>query len=1007
MSVTSEARGIRSRVVGRACRAAWTALCLALASAAPLAAQQQGATVGGVVVSARTAQPLAGAAISVVGTTRGTVTNEDGRFLIPGLQGSQFTLNVSMIGYRSVTVNASAGQLDIRVELEESVVALDEIVVTGTAGGQTKRALGTTVAKVDAANMVEKAPVNTVTELINGRAAGVSVISTTGMVGGGNRIRIRGANSFSLSNEPLVYIDGVRVNNNQASGPINQAFGSRSISRWSDINPEDIESIEIIKGPAAATLYGTEAANGVIQIITKKGTAGNARFNFSMKQGANWFANPQGRLWTNYAMVDGELQSIDIVDLEKSRGNDIWQTGHIQQYDLSVTGGTDRLRYYVSGSHENTTGVEKENSVKKWGARTNLSLAATDNLDLTASMGYVTGRTNLTFEAGGGGYTWTTYFATPAKLNTPYRGFYSYLPEVYDALFDSWQDLERSTLSFSADHRPTPWFSHRLTVGRDQTREQDNELMNHDPRWLFFDEFAGVGYKEMWDRNTDYTTLDYNATVRVPVPGMDGLESSTSVGTQYYRYYHEYVYAYGEGFPTPGLTSMSATTKNRTNGEYSVENVTVGAFVQQQFAWQNRLFLTAAVRADDNSAFGEEFDLIYYPKFSASWVISEEPFWNFDMINTLKLRTAYGRSGLQPNAFAAIPTFAPVTGPNDVGTVTPDNIGNPKLGPEVGEEIELGFDADLMDGRLGIEFTYYNQRTKDAILLREVAPSTGYSGQQYVNAGEIANSGIELLVRGTPWQTDRHSLELGLNIATNNSEVLSLGSVTDEDFLSVSTYVQHRIGYPIGSWFGPRVVSAELNDEGRAINLMCDDGKGGSIPCRNEAGALVAPAVYLGRTVPKVTGGFNATLTLFDNIRIFSQFDFQTGFSKLDGNFRVRCLLFSLCRENHVPQDYDPVYIAEIQGGGTFPGVTIDRADFLKLREVSVAYTLPSSWAARFGARSASINLAGRNLYTFTDYMGLEPESGFNSGDRGGFSLFEQNVLPQLAQFVASLNVSF
>lgn len=189
--------------------------------------------------------------------------------------------------------------------------------------------------------------------------------------------------------------------------------------------------------------------------------------------------------------------------------------------------------------------------------------------------------------------------------------------------------------------------------------------------------------------------------------------------------------------------------------------------------------------------------------------------------------------------------------------------------------------------------------------------------------------------------------------------------------------------------------------------MQCDDGAGGTTACY-AGSSLVAPAVFLGRTIPDVTGGFNATLTLFDDFRIFGQLDFKGGFSKVDGNFRVRCLLFSLCRENWLSEEYDATYIAEIRGAGTFPGVTIDEADFVKLREVSVAYSLPSAWASRFGASRASVSLAGRNLMTWTDYMGLEPESSFNGGSRGGnYSLFEQNVLPQLAQFVASLTVSF
>lgn len=979
----------------------------ATAFASPAIAQQE-TIVNGVVVSAESDEPLAGASISVVGTSRGTLTDQEGRFVLQGVETAQLTLSVSMIGYRTTTVDASPGQAELRIALEASAVELDRIVVTGTAGGQAKRALGTSIATVNAADIVDKAPVNTIGELINGRAAGVMIINTTGMLGGGSRVRIRGANSFSLSGEPLVYIDGVRVNNDQSTGPTNQAFGSSSISRWNDLNPQDIESIEIIRGPAAATLYGTEASNGVVQIITKRGTAGDARFNLSIKQGANWFADPEGRLWTNYFDVDGDgsidpaSETIDMYDLEKSRGNEIWETGHVQQYDLSVSGGSDRVRYYLAGNLENSGGVDPDNQIKKWGTRANVSAAVSDELDVTGSIGYVTGRTDLGFEAGGGGSTWSTYYATPANLDTPHRGYYSYPPEGYEALFDSWQDLERVTLSFRVNHRPTSWFSHGLTVGRDYTREQDNELMNNDPTWLYFSDFADQGYKSADDRSTDYTTVDYGATVRAPIRAVEGLESSTSVGGQLYRYYHEYISAYGEGFPFPGLTSINATTQNRTNDEFSVENVTLGAYVQEQLAWRNRLFLTLALRADDNSAFGDEFDLVYYPKIDASWVISEEPFWNLGSLDELKLRAAYGRSGQQPNAFDAIPTFAPVTGPNDAPAVSPDSIGNPNLGPEVGEEIELGFDAGLLNDRVGVEFTYYNSRTRDAIIAREVSPSTGFSGSQFVNAGEIRNSGFELLVTGTAWRAERHGLDLGFNISTNDNEVVSLGDATDDDFLSDGSYIQHRIGHPAGSWFGPRVVSAELDENGIATDMSCDNGQGGTVDCGE------APDVYLGRTIPKVEGGFNATLTLFDRIQVFGQVDFKTGFSKLDGNYRVRCVLFNLCHENYFPGEYDPVMMAEIQSAGTYPGVMIDKADFAKLRELSVSYSVPSRLVSRLGASNARITLAGRNLLTWSDYIGLEPESTFNAGDRGGnYSLWEQNVLPQLAQFVASIDLSF
>ncbi len=971
-----------------------------LLMAAPVAAQQ--GQVSGVVVSAETQRPLSDATVEVVGTGRGTYTNQNGRFLILGLTGTEVTLRISLLGYSASTVTARVGDVNLSIQLGLSAIELDRLVVTGVAGEQARRSLGNTVATVEAADVMELAPVSTLAELINGRAPGVTILNTTGMVGGGSRVRIRGASSFSLSNEPLIYIDGVRVNNAQATGPTNQAFGSQSISRWNDLNPEDIESIEIIKGPAAATLYGTEASNGVVQIITKRGRAGAPRWDLSVKQGGIWFANPEERLWTNYYDVgnNGSIESIDMVELEKSRGNDIWTTGRLQQYDLSVSGGQDMVKYYLSGNFEDTKGVEQDNKVKRWGMRANLTVTPSEKLEIRGNLGYVTGKTNLSFEAGGGGTTWSTYFARPDRLDTPRRGFYSGTPESYYGAFDSWQDLDRTTAGVTLDHRPFEGLSQRLTFGFDHTREQNNEIQFHDREWIYFFSFSDRGYRSTNERNLDYTTVDYSATYQRPL--MTDLESSTSVGGQLYRRTVEFVSAYGEVWPTPGLTSISATTQNRSASETSVENTTIGMYVQQQFSWKNRLFLTAALRGDDNSAFGVDYDFVTYPKVSAAWVVTEEPFWNLGFANTLKLRAAYGESGQQPDAFVAIRTFEPVAGPNNVGTVTPDNLGNPDLGPERGTEIELGFDAGLLDDRVGIEFTYYYQKTKDAILLREIAPSTGFSGSQWVNAGEIKNAGIELLVRGTPWETDRHSLDLSLNLSRNTNEVLSLGDVTDEDFISAGTYLRHQIGYPTGSWFSKRVVSADFDANGKAINLLCDDGEGGGVACGS------APTVYMGTNLPKMEGGFSSTLTLFNNIRLFAQMDFKTGFTKLDGNYRVRCMFFAECRENWYPTEFDPALMAEIQAAGTYAGAILDDADFLKLREVSLSYGVPAEWASRIGARGGSINVAGRNLYTWTKFMGLEPESTFNGGTRGGsFSLWEQNVLPQLAQLVVTFNVSF
>jgi TonB-dependent SusC/RagA subfamily outer membrane receptor len=294
-------------------------LLLVVGSSEPAAAQQ--GTVSGVVVAEQSRRPLVGAQVQVVGTQMGGLTDASGRFTLSGVSGAQIQLQVTMLGYRTTTVSVASGATDIRISMAETAIALDELVVTGTAGGQQRRAIGNSVATVRAADIAATAPVRSMQDLINARAAGVVVMPGTGMVGSGSRIRIRGTSTFSLSGDPLIYVDGVRVNNETGSGISVQAFGSGVVSRLNDFDPSQIESIEILKGPAAATLYGTEAARGVINIITKKGVEGGHRFSMTVRQGTNDFANAAGRMPVNYWRdAQGNVQSLNVTQLREDQG---------------------------------------------------------------------------------------------------------------------------------------------------------------------------------------------------------------------------------------------------------------------------------------------------------------------------------------------------------------------------------------------------------------------------------------------------------------------------------------------------------------------------------------------------------------------------------------------------------------------------------------------------------------------------------------------------------------
>lgn len=992
------------------------ALAAALLAASPHLVQAQEGIVAGVVSAAGSDAPLPSVQVFVVGQTARTLTDERGRFRLSNVSGGTVTLEARRIGYRSSQVTARTGSLNVRIVMTTNPLSLEAVVITGTAGATEKRAIGNSVTTVDAAAVTELAPINSVQGLLNGRAPGVVVQPATGAVGTGGRIRVRGNASFSLSNEPLLYVDGVRLNNNPSSGPANQAFGSSSISRINDINPDDIESIEILKGPAAAALYGTEASNGVIQVITKKGRSGEARWNAITRQGVNYLRDYRDRFFTNYGMVDGKLQSVTVRQLEDTLAaygydRNIFRTGRRQETEASVTGGTDRFSYFVSGTYLDDAGAEPSNYQRRASGRVNIGLSPTERIRVNVNSGYISGPTYLSAEAGYGGRVWTLVSAAPQNFSSPFKlGFHSALPAQYDSVYNFLQAIGRLTSSVRIEHTPATWFTHRLTAGIDRSNEENVVFVPRIDALTRSPSFGSeaLGSKDVIVRDVTYRTLDYSGTATTDLGR--SLRLGTSIGAQYYRDRSHYTEAYGEIFPTPGLNSVNATTTNRLNGEDFVENATLGIYGQEQLSIGDRLFVTGAVRSDNSSAFGRNFNRAVYPKLSVSYVISEEPFFKrYSALTELRLRAAYGEAGKAPATYAALRTFAPVPGPGDQPAVTPQFLGNANLGPERGKEIELGLDASAFGDRLGGELTYYRKRTTNAILDRDITPSIGFSGTQPFNAGAIRNSGIEALVRATPYRGRIATFDATASIATNANVVEDLGT-PGLKFVTAGTYIRHAVGFPAGGWWEQRVLSGTRDANG-AISLLCDNGAGGSQPCAGADGrfgtADDAPDVYLGRSTPPTEGAVSGTLTLWDRLRLYSLFDFQRGWKKLDGNYRVRCTFFSRCRENFVPNDYDPVIIGQIQSNRNLVDLLIRDASFTKFREFTVSYQVPDVWASRLRSSKLNLALSGRNLHTWTSYEGLEPEAMFNGGSRGGFAAWEQTTLPQLTQWIASINVTF
>ena len=1030
------------------------ALALVLPSRGILA--QQG-TVSGIVVATGTQEPIAGARVDVVGTTLRTQTDERGRFSIGGVSGTIVTVEVRRIGYKLMRASARVGAEDNRIALTLNPTSLEAVVVTGTPGAAQKRELGNAVGTINAADVVDQAPILSVQSLLNGRNPGVVIMPTAGTVGSGAQIRIRGISSLSLGNNPLLYVDGVRVNNQTGVGPVSQAFGSAPISRLNDFNPADIESIEILKGPSAATLYGTEAANGVINIITKKGAAGAPRWNVTARQGMNYFADYKTRFPVNYGprrlttdpvgTASGPIEALNFDSLlvgacgdsmatRAGKRCDIYRTGRHQESDLSVSGGAGLLTYYASGNLLDSQGAEPTNNRRTYTGRLNVGFAPTERFRIGANVGYNTGPTYIPCDAGCGGYTWTTLSATPSNYNNPARhGFHSSLPYQYDQTVVLWQDLSRTTASVRLEHQPTTWLSHRLVLGGDVTNEGDHE---YDPR---VDSLGSLGFRSISERDVVNRSLDYTANAIWNYS--PAFRFTTSAGAQYFTESIHLLAASGSVFPTTGLKSVTATTTRNPPSEAFSDDKSLGLWFQEQVGWRDRLYVTGALRSDDHSAFGSTFNRVVYPKLSASYVISDEPWFKVpfvaDRLGELRLRAAYGESGKAPTTYSSIRTYTTTAGPNDVPAVTPNVTGNPSLGPEKGKEIELGFDASGYQDRLGIEFTYYNKKTVDAILNKQLAPSSGQSGTQPFNIGGLVNKGIELMVRGTPWRSDRIGLDLTAQISTNDSKITELG-LPGQYFVDIGGFLRHQVGYPAYGWFEQRVVSTPFSrtagfpapaaGQAYPTGVLCSDtlpnsnGREGgpARPCAGADGiwgnADDAPNVYLGRSVPPREGSLSGTLSLFNRFRVFTMVDVKNGHKKMDGNTRVRCGIFGRCKENFVnaasvpalfsaqfASEVDSIRAAQALSNSNLVDFLITNASFARWRELTFSYDVPERLAHRAGASRATLSVSGRNLHLWSNYQGFEPEAMFLGGTRGGNSAWEQTTLPQLRSWMVTLNL--
>jgi TonB-dependent starch-binding outer membrane protein SusC len=991
---------------------------LALATAVSLfayavpAAAQDG-VITGHVVDATSRAPVPTAQIQLVGTTRGTVTADDGTFRIAGIRPGQYQVRVLRLGFtasgtRTVQVTAG-GTSELDFALTPAAVSLEEVVTTATGEKERKREIGSAVSTLQPTTD-EITSAQSVSQLLTGKVSGVDVAQAGGTVGGGSRIRIRGANSISLGNEPLIIVDGIKFNNsvsvNSVSGANSIDVGGQVPSRFNDINPEDIESIEILKGPAAAAQYGTAAANGVLQITTKRGRSGSPRWNTFLEGGTIKDVTTYPANFTQKGLLsDGtaapfpcDLNSQTLGLCTPTGGltsfNPLVQyspfiTGHHGAYGTSVTGGSDQVTYYFSGNFDKQQGVFEINTENRASGRANISVQLRDNWNVQIGTSYLADHLRLPQNDNNilgilpGGLLGGT-------ADDPLAHGYlaGQTPQEIFAI-NTKQDVQRFENSINTSYQPLSWLTATGVAGLDYLGRYDNELVP--PNQVFFGDL-GQGNRT----SNPYSIYNYtaNGTLSAAFTPFTGIKSTTKVSGLFSKELVRGTQAFGAVL-LGGTGSLAGATARFAVGETNTDNKTVSRLVREDLAFWDRVFFSAALRNDKNSAFGQNFGSINYPSFTLSWVVNEEPFFpKTNWVSSLRLRAANGRSGQKPNFRDAITFFNAQTvtvNSTDVPGITVGGTGNINLKPERSRETELGFDAGFFGDRLGLEVTHYDKRTDDLLIAVPLPPSLGLTATQFKNLGSVSNKGWEFLANAKVLDVNPVALNFTVSASTNENKVLSLGEISPG--VPVPPIIfgnqEHQVGLPLGSYFGKSVTFKDANGDGiiSASEIAVSDTN-----------------VFLGNPLPKREMSVTPELTLFKLLRISALIDHKGGYKLFDFTRRFRCA-FGVCQEafdKNAPLVDQAANIAIPFGTDA---LYVEDASFTKLRELSFTLIAPEGLRRMVGGRAMELSIAGRNLHTWTHYKGFDPES--NSTPGGNFDTSDFLTLPPTRSWTARVNINF
>ncbi len=1007
------------------------------------------------------------ARVVIIGSSLATVTGADGRYTIRGAPVGTLEVRVLRVGFQEQKKSVqSANDQTVTLDfvMTQAVLQLADVVTTAT-GEQRRVELGNAVANIGVNSVVESETVRNISDVLNARVAGVSVES--GMeTGVGSRIRIRGSNSVSLNNAPIYIIDGVRMTSQVSFA---YGLGSAQPTRSDDLNPDDIENIEIVKGPSAATLYGTDASNGVVLITTKKGKAGSAKWSFFAEGGvlldrANNYptnATLQGHSPTGTPLVTQGACVLPMVSAgtcipDSLQTLNLWKdwhctevfatktktcqnnlgltelgTGNRNHYGAQLSGGTELARYFLSADQENETGVfdlprfeqnrydsigvkpddwaTRPNTLGKNTFRLNVNSAVNPTLDVGVNMGYINSGSRFFNQSSASSAAGIVYYGAgylnngnvPLVSNpTPLMGYGGFTP-AYAFQEKREQDVDRFIGSLNAQWRPTSWLQNRANIGSDLTGQND-----YDFRYRGEGPPTSDTNLQGLSANTRTVlrnlTVDLGSTANFNPSRLPWLSVKTTGGMQYVNMNIDANSASATNIP-PGTQTVGSGTLSASSS--SSQSRTLGFFVEEAFALRDRLFLTAAIRTDQNSAFGTDFQHVYYPKVSASWVVSDEPFFRrTEWLSSLRLRTAYGASGVQPGPTAALASLATTTGNVngvDVSGLRVGAIDNPNLKPERSSEFEGGMEWGLFNSRTSVELTYYHKRTKDALISAVVAPSLGSASTLTRNLGAVQNAGWEMAITSQVIDRKNFGMDFTLSGSINHNLVLSLGGTPSQ----TSNDTRIAVGYPIGGYWEIPILGYQDKNHDGIITYSTN-------PAVNEIFLASDTSVYMGVSIPPQQLSFTPAIEIFHRkLRIQTLLDYRGGNRAINLTDIVMCDVVANCigrNDPHASLADQARALEYVDPSPLAAGLDTGPGEFIKWRELSATWTLPDAWARKMNSAGASLSVMMRNLQTWTKYPGVDPENSTNTtGGSGDAHLFDQVVVGPPTYYVIRLNLHY